>query len=251
VCACTGSGKTLAFYLPALLHIAPRIEADSWWVKCLAIYPRNELLKDQFTETYLQARRIDESLASHGRRKLSIGALFGAVPTSAGQFFGKHRPEDWRRTRDGYVCPYLRCPGCDGEMAWRDEHREMGIERLTCTADDCRAVVTEDEVVLTRERLLKTPPPLPEFVPRALFNDLNAPEVTVRIDAQQQDDEDHDEPMRLVQALREYAPGRVSRRFGIRHRYARHWIAPASLDAPAQDLPLADYLTNWEELGDF
>ena len=49
VAAGTGSGKTLAFYLPAMSFVAEVLEADqSSWTKILAIYPRNELLKDQF-----------------------------------------------------------------------------------------------------------------------------------------------------------------------------------------------------------
>jgi hypothetical protein len=53
VSAGTGSGKTLAFYLPALARIVSHIQRDagtSRWVKVLALYPRNELLKDQFAE---------------------------------------------------------------------------------------------------------------------------------------------------------------------------------------------------------
>ncbi len=51
----TGSGKTLAFYVPALAHIAATMSADHH-AKALAVYPRNELLKDQFSETYGEAR---------------------------------------------------------------------------------------------------------------------------------------------------------------------------------------------------
>jgi hypothetical protein len=83
VSAGTGSGKTLAFYLPALSRVAAHIEADpisARWVKILALYPRNELLKDQFAEVYTQARRLDASLAAKGRRKILIGTFFGPTP---------------------------------------------------------------------------------------------------------------------------------------------------------------------------
>lgn len=48
VTAGTGSGKTLAFYLPASMRIGELIRPNQHWVKALAIYPRTELLKDQW-----------------------------------------------------------------------------------------------------------------------------------------------------------------------------------------------------------
>ena len=67
--------------------------------------------------------------------------------------------------------------------------------------------------------------PLPEFIPRALFQDLSVPEVTVVTPRQQEGEEERRDAMRAGQALTEFAPGRVSRRFGVKHRYARHWVA--------------------------
>src|SRR5262249_3059496 len=68
--------------------------------------------------------------------------------------------------------------------------------------------------------------PLPEFVPRTLFSDLQLPEVAVRIPGLGRI-APRVESMPLGQALREFAPGRVSRRFGVTHGGERHWIAPA------------------------
>ena len=67
VTAGTRSGKTIAFYLAAMMRIGEAISADNW-VKAIAIYPRVELLKDQFGEAYRMARTIDAALAEHGRR---------------------------------------------------------------------------------------------------------------------------------------------------------------------------------------
>jgi hypothetical protein len=69
--------------------------------------------------------------------------------------------------------------------------------------------------------------PLPEFLPRTLFSDLQLPEVSVRIPAQGQNPA-HSETMPVAQALREFAPGRVSRRFGVHHGRERYWIAPGN-----------------------
>jgi hypothetical protein len=63
--------------------------------------------------------------------------------------------------------------------------------------------------------------PLPEFVPGALFNDLNLPEVAVSLPPHGERDV---ERMPIQQALREFAPGRVSRRFGVSRSDVSHWL---------------------------
>jgi len=54
VTAGAGSGKTIAFYLPGMIRIGEAIGVDHW-VKAVAIYPRIELLKDQFAEAFNMA----------------------------------------------------------------------------------------------------------------------------------------------------------------------------------------------------
>ena len=159
VSAGTGSGKTLAFYLPALSRVASHIQRDAAaarWVKVLALYPRNELLKDQFAEVYGQARRLDATFAARGRRKILIGTFFGPTPHSAEK--AHEARSGWRPTSQGLVCEYLRCPapGCDGDMAWRDADRRASRERLECL--ECLATIESDEIILTRARLQSEAP---------------------------------------------------------------------------------------------
>lgn len=157
VTAGTGSGKTIAFYLPGMIRIGEAIGPE-YWVKAVAIYPRIELLKDQFSESFRMARTIDQTLSQHGRRPLIIGALFGMTPTRATrqQLIAKN----WVRRGEDFVCPWMRCPRpkCDGELVWHEADIGTGTERLACAQNGCNGQVGEDQIILTRSRLQRQPP---------------------------------------------------------------------------------------------
>ncbi|WP_116327928.1 protein DpdJ [Cupriavidus phytorum] len=157
VTAGTGSGKTIAFYLPAMIAIGEAISAEHW-VKALAIYPRVELLKDQFAEAFRMARAIDSALALHGRRPLSIGALFRATPRhSSAQELKEH---GWTQRGRDWACPWMRCPSCGEEMLWRGADLDSARERLTCARPGCGSQADERHLVLTRQRIQQQPPDL-------------------------------------------------------------------------------------------
>lgn len=149
VCAGTGSGKTLAFYLPALTSLINELQRDpSSRVRSLALYPRKELLKDQFMETWGKCREVDHQTVKLSGRKIRIGSFFGDTPYSA-QYVEKDKdiPFD-----------LLRCstPKCRGEMHWKAEDIRQHREILRCT--HCDHSVDSDEVVLTRVSLMNNPP---------------------------------------------------------------------------------------------
>ena len=157
VCAGTGTGKTLAFYLPALTHVGDLLTRDSYWTKAIAIYPRNELLKDQFSETYLEARCLDTVTQAQAGRKILIGAFFGPTPNYATE---KQVRDKWpEKSAGGYICPYLRCPRCGhGNLVWRVKDIATQTERLYCTSRDCGFATGDDELLLTRNKMRKMPP---------------------------------------------------------------------------------------------
>ena len=159
VCAGTGSGKTLAFYLPAFTHLVGMVESDSSsWTRALALYPRNELLKDQFTETSRMARVVNPLLRAQGRRAITIGAFFGPTLESRDKLQGED--PKWDRVGDGFVCPFIQCPneGCPGDMVWLDADVNSNTERLVCNCSSCSATIEKDEIVLTRDRMKLSPP---------------------------------------------------------------------------------------------
>lgn len=145
VCAGTGSGKTLSFYLPAMTKLAANLLQDVQpRVRILAIYPRKELLKDQFAETYKEARKLDDYLLSKGRRKISVGTFYGD------SFYEKF-------TEDGAVFEAMVCPQkpngkhCGGTLSFR-----KATKQVVCLS--CDTVLAEDEILTTRERVSKSPP---------------------------------------------------------------------------------------------
>ncbi|HEX8441715.1 protein DpdJ, partial [Archangium sp.] len=163
VCAGTGSGKTLAFYLPAFSAMARWLGGQPW-TKCLALYPRNELLKDQLREALGQAQRVNAVLPAGIR--LSIGVLYGDVPKTARDLLDgspqKRKQFDaWDQIGDKALrCPLSDCPRCNRRLLWRLEDIQKGIERLSCESKSCDFKVGPDEVRLTRESLSRSPPDL-------------------------------------------------------------------------------------------
>lgn len=160
VCAGTGSGKTMSFYLPALISLA-RWSEHGDWTRCLSLYPRNELLKDQLSNAVAQVSKVNRVLVANGRRTISVGALFGAVPRDARAPLGEKSTRDWRlnRDRNGWRCPYLSCPSCEAaELDWLDPDRKAGTERLVCA--NCSESVGPDLFRLTRDSMTAHPPDL-------------------------------------------------------------------------------------------
>lgn len=82
--------------------------------------------------------------------------------------------------------------------------------------------------------------PLPDFIPATLFADLNLAEVDIKLPDDGRARGLERNVMSVFGALREFAPGRVSRRYGVRTRTERHWIPPSAevqagdVAAPAQ-----------------
>ncbi|GAA5213743.1 protein DpdJ [Corallincola platygyrae] len=155
VCAGTGSGKTLSFYLPAMASLAADICQDPTpRVRILAIYPRKELLKDQFMETWSQCRKLDNYLLTTAGRKLRIGSLFGDTPNNVSQ--AKQALD--KQGGAALTFDLLRCVNeqCAGKMQWPLSSMEQQSEVLACSV--CGHKVENDEVCLTRQQLSDTAP---------------------------------------------------------------------------------------------
>lgn len=155
VSAGTGSGKTLAFYLPALSWLAhQRVQQpQSRGARVLALYPRNELLKDQLAEVYDQCRTFDAWVARHGGRPLRVGVLYGDTPYTARSAF-----RDWSGNGQERLCPFFTCPrpGCDGDLVLRQRDLDQQQPRLVCRS--CGHAVDPAHLAFTRREIEADPP---------------------------------------------------------------------------------------------
>ncbi len=156
VTAGTGSGKTLAFYIPALIDIAATADVKRAGPHTLALYPRNELLRDQAREAMLMARRVG-GLNGTGTRPVRIGLLYGSTP-NARDLDGLKGRAGWKRQFAGWAAPYFPCltDGCLGQMVWLDAERRIGNEQLKC--DTCGAETPRGTLAITRESIRRSPP---------------------------------------------------------------------------------------------
>jgi hypothetical protein len=152
----TGSGKTLAFYLPVFLRLADIVRPGEYWTKAIAIYPRNELLKDQLSEALRNATATSPVLDAR-RRPLRIAPYYGDTPHAATE---QSVASKWKAIRNGagFICPFLRCE-CGADMIWTREDLAAGRERLVC-ARNCGRETDPEVLVLTRRRQSREPPDL-------------------------------------------------------------------------------------------
>ena len=158
VSAGTGSGKTLAFYLPTLMHLAADAQLGKG-TAVLALYPRNELLKDQLQATLREVRRL--RFFHPKKPPLRVGVWFGPTPFGwpGNRFF---KDSEWRKFTGGHICPFLKCPGdpageeCGGDLRWSFEDQNKGNAKLGCL--ECGLELTDDEFAFTRKGMQQQPP---------------------------------------------------------------------------------------------
>ena len=152
ITAGTGSGKTLAFYLPALIDIASRLDDQRVGPHTLALYPRNELLRDQARETLRLIHAVGP-LNGPGTRRGRIAMLYGNTPFQKDFDRGGTAVKGWRRESNGWATPYFPClsDGCESPLVWSDSDRLAGIEALGCPR--CGFKTEPDTISLTRESI--------------------------------------------------------------------------------------------------
>jgi hypothetical protein len=152
----TGSGKTKSFYIPAFAALIETLSKDQTnWTKVIGLYPRVELLKDQYREALSEILMLNSLCRDLGIRPLTIGGLYGDTPRQASDVHA-HKDRQWKKVQGGYESPFFSCPECSRPMIWRAEDVETEIEQLHCS--HCDIIIGEDNIILTRNRMNKSAP---------------------------------------------------------------------------------------------
>lgn len=172
VTAGTGSGKTLAFYLPMISWICDQSRSGADGVLALALYPRNELLKDQLRT--LVAYALTLSVDGNSVPPLSLATWFGATPKSA-HAVRQGWERDWLEMKEGHICPFLRCPlpACDSELIWPRKELGEGVELLRCT--ECSLEIPGQVLRLTRDSARRKPAHVMLSTTESLNRQLSSP----------------------------------------------------------------------------
>jgi hypothetical protein len=160
ICAGTGTGKTYAFYIPMLTRMAGWID-NREYVRGIMLYPRNELLKDQFSSVFRLCRQLDAVTV----RPIRMGAFFGSTPGIADRASLQSAGWDRASAIAGFVCPFLQCPGldadgrvCGGQLVWRDDDLATRTEAVVCAS--CGQRIPGSMLQLTRQHMRNHPPDL-------------------------------------------------------------------------------------------
>jgi len=155
VTASTGSGKTYAFFLPVLAYcLAEKGLRGQGGVKAICLYPRVALSENQLEDFVRLLYRANQHLPPE--RAITVGIDSGASPYTTYDFTQadysplKKRGWRWAESEARYVCPFARCPVCDGELAVQQTQPDV----ILCTA--CGA--QHSFILYAKNQFRETPP---------------------------------------------------------------------------------------------
>lgn len=159
VAAGTGSGKTNAYFLPLLNWLSLEMETNGrLGVRSLALYPRNELLKDQLSNALGQTRQLNAKLRKKSAPTIRLGVWFQDSPYSLSNIKSGHLA-NWTKIKvegkTAFRCPFLRCLECHhaGDLVLFEDDIQRGLSTLRCQNKECDFNVASDELVFERRSL--------------------------------------------------------------------------------------------------
>lgn len=156
VTASTGAGKTYAFFLPVLAYcIAEKRLHARLGVKAICLYPRVALSEKQLEDFVRLIYQVNQHLPPE--HAITVGIDSGASPYRLSDFEqtdsqSLQQIRGWRWEADAarYVCPFARCPACDGELAVQQTQPKR-IACIACGRD-------HPFILYAKEQFHSTPP---------------------------------------------------------------------------------------------
>jgi hypothetical protein len=93
--------------------------------------------------------------------------------------------------------------------------------------------------------------PLPDFIPATLFADLNLAEVTFDLQGRLWEENGEKPQLPVLSTIREFAPGRVSRRYGVHYATERYWVGPELVETIQENSVQAPYRIELSNIGKY
>lgn len=170
VTASTGAGKTYAFFLPVLAHcIAEKGLRGRTGVKAICLYPRVALSENQLEDFVRLVYQVNQHLPDG--QEITVGIDSSASPYRLTDFtkandntMQQMRGWRWDNDTSRYICPFARCPICDGELAVQQSQPE----RIFCV--DCG--LEHPFILYAKEQFQSAPPDLLVATTESLNNRL-------------------------------------------------------------------------------
>lgn len=155
----TGSGKTNAYFIPLFNWLSEEVKrAGQVGVRSIALYPRNELLKDQLSNALGLTQQLNVVLKKKSLPMIRLGIWFGDTPWDLGAIKSGQN-KNWLKTKvegkNAFKCPFLRCHVCKDakDLVLLEDDIQRRVSTLRCQNRTCDFKVTSEELVYERRAL--------------------------------------------------------------------------------------------------
>jgi hypothetical protein len=155
----TGSGKTNAYFIPLFNWLSEEVKrVGQLGVRSIALYPRNELLKDQLSNALGLTQRLNVELKKKSLPMIRLGIWFGDTPWDLGAIKSGQN-KNWLKTKvegkNAFTCPFLRCHVCTDakDLVLLEDDIQRRVSTLRCQNRTCDFKVTSEELVYERRAL--------------------------------------------------------------------------------------------------
>jgi hypothetical protein len=155
----TGSGKTNAYFIPLFNWLSEEVKrVGRLGVRSIALYPRNELLKDQLSNALGLTQKLNIELKKKSLPMIRLGIWYTDTPRRLSDIKSGYL-KNWIKIRvegkNAYICPFLRCHVCveAKDLVLFEDDIQRGLSTLRCQNTMCDFKVTSDELVFERNSL--------------------------------------------------------------------------------------------------
>lgn len=158
----TGSGKTNAYFIPLFNWLSQEVQrVGHLGVRSIALYPRNELLKDQLSNALGLTQKLNVELKKKSLPMIRLGIWYTDTPKRLSEIKSGYK-SGWLKIKaegkNAFTCPFLRCQVCldAKDLVLLEDDIQKGVSTLRCQNRACDFKVTSDELVYERDFLSKS-----------------------------------------------------------------------------------------------